>query len=43
LAGGTGIAGDKVKEARRAAEPEARSAWSKTRKRVREFFTSRFD
>ena len=43
-------AGDKIKEAGRAAEPEAQSAWTKTRdgavsfgRSVRQFFTSLFE
>ena len=49
VVGGAETAGDKIKEAGRAAEPEAKSAWSKTKegavsfgRSVREFFTSLF-
>src|SRR4029450_6417603 len=47
---GTPTAGDKIKEAGRAAEPEAKSAWTKTRdgavsfgRSVRAFFTRLFE
>jgi hypothetical protein len=49
VVGGAETAGDKIKEAGQAAEPEAKSAWTKTRdgavafgRSVREFFTSLF-
>jgi hypothetical protein len=50
VAGGAETAGDRIKEAGRAAEPEAKSAWTKTRdgavslgRSVRQFFTSLFE
>jgi hypothetical protein len=50
VVGGAETAGDKIKEAGRAAEPEAQSAWTKTRdgavsfgRSVRQFFTSLFE
>lgn len=49
VVGGAETAGDKIKEAGRAAEPEAKSAWTKTKEgavsfghSVRNFFTSLF-
>ena len=49
VVGGAETAGDKIKEAGRAAEPEAKSAWTKTQegavafgRSVRNFFTSLF-
>ncbi|MGH7400138.1 MAG: hypothetical protein ACRELW_21670 [Candidatus Rokuibacteriota bacterium] len=50
VVGGAETAGDKIKEAGRAAEPEAKSAWTKTKEgavsvgqSVKNFFTSLFD
>jgi len=49
VVGSAEVAGDKLKEAGRAAEPEAKSAWTKTKegavsfgRSVRDFFTSMF-
>ncbi|HEX7785421.1 MAG TPA: hypothetical protein VF653_04300 [Methylomirabilota bacterium] len=49
VAGGAETAGEKIKEAGRAAEPEAKSAWTRTKegavsfgRSVREFFTTLF-
>lgn len=50
VVGGAETAGDKIKEAGRAAEPEAKSAWTKTRdgavsfgRSVKAFFTRLFE
>jgi len=50
VAGGAETAGDKIKEAGRAAEPEAKSAWSRTKEgavsfghSVKSFFTNLFE
>ena len=50
VVGGAETAGDKIKEAGRAAEPEATSAWTKTKEGavsfghgVKNFFTNLFD
>ena len=50
VVGGAETAGDKIKEAGRAAEPEAKSAWSRTKEgavsfghSVKSFFTNLFE
>ncbi len=50
VAGGAETAGDRIRDAGRAAEPEAQSAWSRTKegavsfgRSVKDFFTSLFD
>jgi hypothetical protein len=50
VVGGAETAGDRIKEAGRAAEPEAKSAWTKTKEGsvsfghgVKNFFTNLFD
>jgi hypothetical protein len=50
VVGGAETAGEKIKDAGRAAEPEATSAWTKTKEgavsfghRVKNFFTNLFD
>jgi hypothetical protein len=50
VVGGAETAGEKIREAGRAAEPEAKSAWTKTKEgavslghSVKNFFTSLFD
>lgn len=50
VAGGAETAGDRIKEAGRAAEPEAKSAWSRTQEgavsfghSVKSFFTNLFE
>jgi hypothetical protein len=50
VVGGAETASEKIKEAGRAAEPEARSAWTRTKEgavsfghRVKNFFTNLFD
>jgi hypothetical protein len=50
VVGGAETAGEKIKEAGRAAEPEAKSAWTKTKEgavsfghSVKNFFTTLFD
>jgi hypothetical protein len=50
VVGGAETAGERMKEAGRAAEPEAKSAWTKTKEAavsvghsVRDFFTTLFD
>ena len=50
VVGGAEMAGDKIQEAGRAAEPEAKSAWTKTKEgavafgeSVKNFFTTLFD
>jgi len=50
VVGGAEMAGDKIREAGRAAEPEAKSAWTRTKEgavafghSVKNFFTTLFD